>query len=91
LGVFITSIVFWAGRILTRLYLSELHLGIDAQERAVMAQTYLALTAEGTVGEEQRSLVLAGLFRGTSDGIVRDDAAPDLGLAALVSRLASKP
>lgn len=90
LGIFITSIAFWAGRVLTRLYLSELHLGIDAAERATMAKTYLALTATGNVSEEQRALVLAGLFRSTSDGIVRDDAAPDLGLASFVSRLGSR-
>ncbi|MEJ6850707.1 DUF6161 domain-containing protein [Sinorhizobium fredii] len=90
LGVVITTIVFWAGRILTRLFLSEHHLAIDAEERAVMAQTYLALTAEGQAGEKERDIVLTSLFRPTADGIVKDDAAPDLSPAALLARLGSR-
>lgn len=90
IGVVITTIGFWAGRILTRLYLSEMHLGIDAEERSVMAQTYLALTASSQATEEDRAIVLASLFRPTADGIVKDDAAPDLSPAALLSRLGSK-
>ncbi|WEK50282.1 MAG: DUF6161 domain-containing protein [Candidatus Kaistia colombiensis] len=90
LGVVLSTMVFWAARILTRLFLSEHHLGIDAEERAVMAQTYLALTAEGRATEDERRIVLGSLFRPTADGIVKDDAAPDLSPAALFSKIASK-
>jgi hypothetical protein len=90
LGVVLTTIVFWAARIITRLFLSEHHLAIDAEERAVMAQTYLALTAEKQATDQERAIVLGSLFRPTADGIVKDDAAPDLSPASLLSRLGSK-
>jgi hypothetical protein len=90
LGVVLTTIVFWAARILTRLFLSEHHLAIDAEERSIMAQTYLALTAEGQATEQERAIVLGSLFRPTADGIVKDDAAPDLSPAALLSRLGAR-
>ncbi|MBZ9600493.1 DUF6161 domain-containing protein [Phyllobacterium chamaecytisi] len=90
LGVVITTIVFWVARIITRLFLSEHHLAIDAEERSVMAQTYLALTAEGLASDKEREIVLASLFRPTADGIVKDDAAPDLSPASLISKLGSR-
>lgn len=90
LGVVLTTIVFWAARILTRLFLSEHHLAIDAEERSVMAQTYLALTAEGQATEQERSIVLGSLFRPTADGIVKDDAAPDLSPASMLSKITAR-
>lgn len=86
-GVVITTIVFWAGRILTRLYLSEVHLSIDASERATMVETYLALTSIGQASKEERAIILGSLFRPTADGIVKDDSAPDLSPAGILSRL----
>lgn len=90
LSVVLTTIVFWAARILTRLFLSEHHLAIDAEERAIMAQTYLALTAEGQATESERAIVLGSLFRPTADGIVKDDAAPDLSPASLLSKFGTR-
>ncbi|RVJ68176.1 hypothetical protein CN167_29365 [Sinorhizobium medicae] len=90
LGVVMSTIIFWAARILTRLFLSEHHLAIDADERAIMTQTYLALTAEGQATENERSIVLGSLFRPTADGIVKDDAAPDFSPASLLSRLTAR-
>lgn len=90
LGVVLTTIVFWAARIIMRLFLSEHHLAIDAEERSVMTETYLALTADGHASETDRTIILSSLFRPTADGIVKDDAAPDLSPASLISRLASK-
>ncbi len=90
IGIVLSTMVFWAARILTRLFLSEHHLAIDADERAVMAQTYLALTAEGQATSDERSIVLGSLFRPTADGIVKDDAAPDISPASLLSRLGAK-
>lgn len=86
IGVVLTTIAFWAGRILTRLYLSEVHLGIDASERATMVETYLALTSVAQASTEDRAIILASLFRPTADGIVKDDAAPELSPASLLSR-----
>lgn len=91
IGVLITTIAFWAARILVRLYMSEHHLSIDAEERAIMVQTYLALIEAGAATETERALVLAPLFKSSSDGIVKDDAAPDLSPASLFSKALSKP
>ena len=90
LGVILTTIVFWAARVLTRLFLSEHHLAIDADERSVMAQTYLALTAEGQATEQERAIVLGSLFRPTADGIIKDDAAPDISTASFLSKIGAR-
>jgi hypothetical protein len=59
-----------------RIVLSNLHLEIDSGERVVMAKTYLAMVKEKNISDEDRKLVLASLFRPTSTGMVKDDAAP---------------
>ncbi|WP_185982833.1 DUF6161 domain-containing protein [Aureimonas mangrovi] len=90
MGVVATTGVLWAMRIIVRLFLSEHHLAIDAEERATMALTYLALTAEDKVDTEDRQLVLASLFRPTADGIVKDDAAPVFGPSGILSSMATR-
>lgn len=90
LGVVATTIVFWIARVLTRLFLSQHHLEIDSEERATMVQTYLALTATNMASPDERAIVLNSLFRPTTDGIVKDDGAPDLGPSALLSRLVQR-
>lgn len=90
-GALTTTAVLWLVRILVRLFLSQHHLALDARERATMALTYLALTGDGKAEEKDRTLVLTSLFRPTSDGIVKDDAAPDVGLSSLLSKALSKP
>ncbi|MBD3728632.1 MAG: hypothetical protein IE933_02900 [Sphingomonadales bacterium] len=86
----LSSIAFWIGRILTKLYLSEHHLRNDAEERAVMAKTYLALTNDGAATEAERQIVLNSLFRPTPDGIVKDDGPTDASLQGLIARMATK-
>ncbi|WP_425487836.1 DUF6161 domain-containing protein [Microvirga lupini] len=66
-------------------------MGIDAEERATMVKTYLALTEKHAADEKDRALVLASLFRPTTDGIVRDDGAPDMSPAALLSKVLNRP
>lgn len=88
---FASTVAFWIGRLLTKLYLSEHHLRNDAEERAIMTETYLALTNEGAAVDVDRQIILNALFRVTADGIVKDDGPSDLNLQALVSRLALKP
>ena len=48
-GAILTTIVFWIGRVLLRIYLSDRHLLTDAEERVAMIKTYLALSNEGKV------------------------------------------
>ncbi len=90
LGIVATTIVFWIARVLDRLFFSEYHLAIDSEERSVMTETYLALIADGKISEAERNLVLASLFRPTADGIVKDDAAPDISPGALISKILSR-
>jgi hypothetical protein len=86
-----STLVFWLGRLLTRPYLSERHLKTDADKRAVMTKTYLALTKEGQATEAERSIILTQLFRGSSDGIVKDDGPPEIALQSLISKLVARP
>jgi Family of unknown function (DUF6161) len=89
IGVVSSTIVFWIARVLTRLFLSEHHLGIDAEERSVMISTYLALTADGKISDNERGLALSSVFRPSSDGIVKDDGAPEFSPASLLSKVIS--
>lgn len=90
IGLLLTTVTLWAGRILVRLYMSEHHLALDSEERATMIETYLALQLKQQVEPKDLQLVLSGMFRPTADGIVKDDGAPEFGLAALLSKVASK-
>lgn len=85
-GVLISVVAFWIARVLVRMYLSELHLGMDAFERSTMVSTYLALVQDGTVTQEERTLALAPLFRATADGLVKDDASVDPLMYALFGK-----
>lgn len=88
-GLFISTILLWVGRILVRLYLSEVHLRIDAKQRVTMVMTYLALVNDNKIAATERELVLTPLFAPTSDGIVKDDAAPLMSLSSLLSSKAA--
>tara|TARA_R110002051_G_scaffold121965_1_gene195063 strand:+ start:172 stop:1356 length:1185 start_codon:yes stop_codon:yes gene_type:complete len=81
------GVVFWIGRLLTRLYLSEHHLRKDAEEREVMTTTYLALTRDQAAEEKDRHIILSALFRNSADGIVKDDGSADPGLVNALARL----
>ena len=85
----LSTVAFWIGRLFSKLYLSEHHLRNDAEERAVMAKTYLAISKETTVEPADRQIILSALFRNTPDGIVREDGPPDASPQALLSRLIS--
>lgn len=85
--LFVLTLAFWIGRLISRTYVSQAHLALDADERATMVQTYLALTNENKISEAERILVLGALFRTSEDGLVKDDGPPDLGLAGMASRL----
>ncbi len=84
-----TTIAFWVGRFLQRLYISERHMAIDAKQRVTMAKTYLALASNQKVDEKDRALVLAPLFRPSSDGLIPEDKEAD-GVAATLARALEK-
>jgi Family of unknown function (DUF6161) len=83
----LSTVAFWIGRLLTKLYLSEHHLRNDAEERATMTTTYLALTSEGAAADADRHIVLSAIFRATPDGIVKDDGPSDASVQGLLSKL----
>ena len=71
------GLVFWFLRILSKIFLSQLHAWSDAQERVVMVQTYLSLLQdEKGLAVEDRRLVLEALFRPAPSGIIKDDGVP---------------
>ncbi|MCX9145916.1 DUF6161 domain-containing protein [Erythrobacter sp. WG] len=85
----LSTIGFWIGRLLTKLYLSQHHLKTDADERATMIKTYLALTEKGAASDADKQIILGALFRPTADGIVRDDGPPDIALQSIAARMLS--
>jgi hypothetical protein len=86
IGAVITTIFFWIGRVLLRIYLSDRHLLTDAEERVAMIKTYLALTNDKKVEPSDRALILAPIFRTAADGIVKEEG-PDASLAGVIARL----
>ena len=87
----LVGVAFWIGRLLTKLYLSEHHLRIDAEEREIMTTTYLALTKDQAADQSDRQIILTALFRNTPDGIVKDDGPGDLSVAGLFAKLGANP
>jgi hypothetical protein len=87
----VTSVAFWIGRVLLRIFLSNQHLATDAYERMTMVMTFLALVRSKSIKDEERQLILAPLFRSAADGIVKDDTSPDTAIATFLSGLVKKP
>lgn len=88
-GVFsvVSFFCIWLERILVRLFISNMHLATDAEERVTMLQTYLSIIREGSeFSPEDKSLILERLFDPASDGLVKDDAAPPTPLEMLSRR-----
>lgn len=88
-GVFSVAAFFgiWLERILVRLFISNMHLATDAEERVTMLQTYLSIIREGSeFAPEDKKLILERLFHPAADGLVKDDAAPPSPLEMLTRR-----
>lgn len=78
--------LYWVLRIFVRNYISHQHLKTDAEERVVLAKTYLALRErdkDRALEKEERVIVLNQLFRHAQSGMVKDDAAPQIPLSLL--------
>lgn len=89
-SVLAISVALWAARMLVRVYLDERNRSLDAAERAVMTETYCALTSENLVSESERILVLSSLFRPTSESSHKDEGPDTLQHAILAKLLDSK-
>ena len=76
LGVMLAISTFgiWLTRLSAKIFISNLHLHTDANERVTMIQTYLALLREGSgPKEDERQLILQTLFRPGSTGFIKED------------------
>lgn len=80
------TLVFWLLRMLARIFLSNYHRTKDAGERVTMLKTFLALLQEQRIEGDMIGLALSAVFRPGSTGLVKDDAAPETGLTAWLSR-----
>ncbi|GMU66519.1 MAG: hypothetical protein AMXMBFR36_27930 [Acidobacteriota bacterium] len=85
-----STLVFWAMRMTARIFLSNYHRSADARERFTMLQTFLALRHENKLEDAHIALALGAIFRPGSTGLVKDDAAPEFGTAAILSRFDRK-
>jgi hypothetical protein len=86
IGVVMTTIAFWIGKVLLKIYLSDRHLLTDAEERIALIKTFLALSNDAKVEATDRALILAPLFRSAADGIVKEDG-PDTSVATLLAKV----
>jgi len=80
LGILLTlsTFIIWFIRIMTRLYLSHIHLESNSNERVVMAKTYLSLIKEGAAGNDaEKEIIIKSLFRPAATGIITNDGAPN--------------
>ena len=85
--ILLGGLAFWFLRILSKIFLSQLHAWSDAQERVVMVKTYLSLLQDDkALDGNDRRLVLEALFRPSPTGIIKDDGVPPA-LFDAISRL----
>ena len=70
----ISTIGVWLTRLSAKIFISNLHLRMDADERVTMFQTYFSLLVEGKgLNDDDRQLILQTLFRPSSTGFIKDD------------------
>ncbi|HDV5807106.1 TPA: hypothetical protein RJD87_002938, partial [Legionella pneumophila] len=70
----ISSFGVWITRLFAKIFIANLHLKTDADERVTMIQTYLALLREGNGPQnDERQLILQTLFRPSTTGFIKDD------------------
>jgi len=88
----VASLLIWLVRFQTKLYLSERHLALEAEERMAFTKAYLALTADKHIDGEQQAIVLSALFRHAQDGVIKDDdSSLDISAAAILAKAISGP
>lgn len=77
-------------RVIAKLFVSHLHVKMDAEQRRTMLITFLALQRDGTdVSATDRQLILQALFRPGTSGLIKEDPTPSTTVEFL-SNLLSK-
>ena len=70
----ISTIGVWLTRLSTKIFISNLHLKMDAEERHTMFQAYIALLSQDKgLNEDNRQLILQSLFRPSTTGFIKDE------------------
>jgi hypothetical protein len=87
--VLFATVSLWFLRLQMKIFLSERHLALDAEERTAFSEAYLALLKEGSATRENETIILQSIFRPTQDGIINDEAGPDFSVAGLLSKALS--
>lgn len=88
--MFVTLLVLgaiWGGRVLAKLYLSQVNLAEDACERATLVKTFIALVREGGAKDAQMDIVLNALCRPATKGVGNDGNNPTLPIEAVVKKI----
>jgi hypothetical protein len=63
----------WALKMLNKLFMSNYHLYMNAQERFTMINTYLSMISKSNLdNEKDKQYILDALFKHSSDGIIND-------------------
>ena len=77
-SLLLITLVVWAIRLAVKIWLSNVHLANDADERVVLVKTYLALQKDNVMPDDgDRRVVINSLFRQATDGVVKDDGIPN--------------
>lgn len=78
--VAISTFGIWLTRLFGKIFVANLHLRADAQERETMILTYLAMLREGDVlKSDERELILQVVFRPGTSGYIKDDGPKGFG------------
>jgi hypothetical protein len=84
----LAGFAFFLLRLVSRMFLSSVHMQTDASQRAVMAQTYLALEKEGAAqAESNRAIILEALFRPVTMGVLKEDQTASHPVEAIVAKV----
>lgn len=84
----VAFLTIWVMRLIARLFITNLHGYIDAEERAVMTNVFLSLmNNENKVSENDRILILQALFRPSAALGRGDDGAPPHWFDVLTSKI----
>lgn len=77
--VIFSTMGVWMTRLLSKIFISNLHLRTDAEERVTMINTYLAILRDGQgLEDDQKRLILTTLFRPSATGYIADDGPQSL-------------
>lgn len=89
----VSTFSIWIVKFIIKLLLSNIHLRADAEEREVMASTFMALVrhkdGEKGLSKDDVAIILAPLFRPSTTGVISDEHGP-ASLTDIITRMGGK-